>query len=138
MKVLTRAIAAAAVAGSCAIGTAGVAAAAPASHGPRASIPISCANGVNGMTVLRRSTSHKMRWFVLHVTGGTKKQKVLVPTAIDVTFTFTSSSGKSTTNTENITKKSHAKKQTSCTINGTAPVDGGTLAADGTITGAFH
>lgn len=137
MRALARTAVSATLAGSAALGMAGVAAAAPASHGPRASIPISCANGVNGTAMLQRSTAHKMRWFVLHVTGGTKREKVLVPTAIDVTFTFTDSSG-STTTTENIRKKSHARNQTTCTINGSAPVADGTLQASGTITGAFH
>jgi hypothetical protein len=136
------AVAAAIIAGS--LGTASMAGAA-STHNTKnqTTYAISCANGFSGNAVVRRhidptKASLRGKWFVAHVVGGTKDEKVLVPTAIDVTFTFTNAAGTVTTNTEDVTKAAKAKKQTSCTLSGTNTVDGGSLAASGTVTGAFH
>lgn len=100
-----------------------------------------CANGYDGSALLRRhvstSKTHKVRWTVVHVVGK-KDAKVLVPTAANVTFTFTSGTGTVTTNAENLSKKAKAGKQTTCTIDGTRSINGGSLSVDGTVTGAFH
>jgi uncharacterized protein YcfJ len=125
-----------------ALGLAGPAGA--ASHGKGenvATVAVSCTNGFTGSAVVRRHLDPAAmhgRWFVSHVVGGKKDAKVLVPTSIDVTFTFTATSGSTTTNTENMTKKSKAGKQTTCTLDGSQTLSSGTLTVDGSVTGAFH
>ncbi len=134
-------LASAAIAGSLALGpTAAASAAAPPRNPNETSMALSCANGFTGNAVLRRSLkgTHHMRWFVLQVTGGLKGEEVLTATKIDVTFTYTSRTDVVTANTENISKKSHAPHQTTCTISGTKTVGGGSLTARGDVTGAFH
>lgn len=138
-----------ALVGAIAIGSlavAGVAEAAPEHHARptnKTTYATTCSNGFTGNVVIRRHFDTRSRalsgkWFVAHVVGGKKDSKVLVPTKIDVTFTFTDASGKVTTNTENISKRAKARNQATCTISGTNTVNGGTLSASGSITGAFH
>ncbi|HLI43462.1 MAG TPA: hypothetical protein VKU92_03215 [Acidimicrobiales bacterium] len=144
-----RVLAASALAGALVAGSlagAGIAGAATSDHMAPTNMTMyaaTCANGFTGNVVVRRhfdtkSASLRGKWFVAHVVGGKKDSKVLVPTMIDVTFTFTSSSGTVTTNTENVTKRAKVGKQTTCTLSGTNTVDGGSLSASGSITGAFH
>ncbi|MHB8244238.1 MAG: hypothetical protein ACYDGN_02630 [Acidimicrobiales bacterium] len=143
---LSRAMIAAAIAGAVVVGSAADAGAVTSHNTNKneTTFAVSCANGFTGSAVVRRAFptgnkhQHPSRWFVMHVVGGPKHAKVLVPTKIDVTFTFTSSSGTVTTNTENVSKKSKAPKQTTCNISGTKSTAGGTLQASGSVTGAFH
>ena len=142
IKNMSRLLLAGAVGGAIVLGTAAGAGAASTTKN-QTTVSATCANGFTGSAVIRHAMpttkhAHPTRWFVLHVVGGAKDAKVLVPTQVDVTFTFTDSKGNVTTNTENISKKSHAGKQTTCTIDGTNTVNGGTLVASGAVTGAFH
>ena len=146
IKTVSSLIGATAMAAAVSLGAAGTASASttPQAGGGGATFAAACSNGFSGNVLVRRRLVHPahshahMRWFVAHVVGGAKNAKVLVPTKIDVTFTFTDSAGNVTTTVENLTKKARAGKQTTCTISGTATIDKGSLAATGSITGAFH
>jgi len=107
----------------------------------QAKVTASCDDGFSGAALIRRSLKDlapRGQSFVVHVVGGTKKSNVLVPTKTEVTFTFTDASGNAKTTVENVTKNAQAGVQANCTLVGTNAVDGGTLDADGTVTGAFH
>lgn len=146
IKTVSSLVGATAMAAAVSFGAAGVASASttaqPGHDG--ATFALACANGFSGNVLVRRHLVHpahahaQVRWFVAHVVGGKKDAKVLVPTKIDVTFAFTDSAGNVTTTVENLTKKARAGKQTTCTMSGTATIDKGSLAATGSITGAFH
>lgn len=137
-------VGATAMAAAVSFGAAG-AASASTTHGPGhggATFALSCDNGFSGNVLVRRHVAHSTHahphWFVAHVVGGQKNAKVLVPTKIAVTFTFTDSAGNVTTTVENLTKKARAGKQTTCAVSGTTTIGKGSLAAAGSITGAFH
>jgi hypothetical protein len=80
----------------------------------------------------------KGKWAPAHVVGSTK---VFVPTAFNLTFTFTPTNGGSAqTNTENIHKASPTHRGTvSCTIPAQTLFSGpqGSMTIQGTVTGFF-